>query len=109
MAEPTIVDIPHQLGRDEVKRRMASRVGKLASHIPGGAATVASSWPSPDRMAITVSTMGMEVPCTVDAEDSRLVVTVLLPGMLRMMAGPIAAIVRQQGVRMLEDKSSRPA
>lgn len=110
MAEPTIIDISHSLGREEAKRRMESRVGKLASHIPGGAATVTSSWPSADRMALTVSTMGVEVPCTIDAEDTRLRVTLHLPGMLSLMAGPISAVVRQQGEGlMLEDRSTTKA
>lgn len=109
MTAPTIIDIPHSLGREEAKRRMATRVDKLASHIPGGAATVTSSWPSADRLALTVATMGVEVPCTVDAEDSRLRVTLHLPGMLGLMAGPISAIVQKQGERlMLDDKSADP-
>ena len=104
-----MIEVPHSLGREEAKRRMADGVGKLASHIPGGAATVTSSWPSAHRLAVTVSTMGVEVPCTVDAEDSRLIVTVQLSGMLRLMAGPIAAVVRQQGERlMIEDRSVAP-
>jgi hypothetical protein len=107
MAQPTIIDIPHTLSREEAKRRMAARVGKLASHIPGGAATVTHSWPSADRMLLTVSTMGIEVPCTIDAEDTRLRVTVNLSGMLSLMTGPIAAVIRSQGERlMVEDKSA---
>lgn len=100
---PTIIDIPHALGRDEAKRRMATRVDKLASHVPGDAATVTSSWLTPHRMALTVATMGLEVPCTVDAEDTRLRVTLHLPGMLNLMAGPIAAIVQKQGDRLMLD------
>lgn len=80
---------------------MAKGVGKLASHIPGGAATVTHSWPSADRLALTVATMGVEVPCTVDAEDERLRVILELPGMLSLMAGPIAAIVKSQGERLM--------
>lgn len=80
---------------------MAKGVGKLASHIPGGAATVTHSWPSADRLALTVTTMGVEVPCTVDAEDERLHVLRELPGMLGLMAGPIAAIVKSQGERLM--------
>jgi hypothetical protein len=109
MTTATIIDIPHNLGRDEAKRRMAAGIGKLASHIPGGAATVTSSWPSDDRLALTVATMGVEVPCTVDAEDSRLRVTLHLTGMLSLMAGPISAIVQKQGERLvLEDKRVDP-
>ncbi|MDR7156762.1 hypothetical protein J2W40_003607 [Sphingobium xenophagum] len=57
---------------------------------------------------MTVATMGVEVPCTVDAEDSRLRVTLHLPSMLSLMSGPIAAIVEKQGERlMLDDKADR--
>lgn len=106
MPNPTIIDISHNLGREEAKRRMANGVGKLASHIPGGAATVTHSWPSADRLALTVATMGVEVPCTVDAEDNMLRVTLELPGMLALMAGPISAIVRKQGERLVLDDNS---
>lgn len=79
-----------------------------AQHIPGGAATVTHSWPSAERLALTVATMGVEVPCTVDAEDNRLRVTLHLPGMLSLMSGPIAAIVEKQGERlMLDNKTDR--
>jgi hypothetical protein len=109
MAAPTVIDIPHTLGRDEAKRRMERGVGKLASHIPGGSATVTHSWPSAERLALTVATMGVKVPCTVDAEDNRLRVTLHLPGMLSLMSGPIAAIVEKQGERlMLDDKADSP-
>ena len=101
MPNPTVIDIPHNLGRKEARRRMAKGVGKLASHIPGGAATVTHSWPTADRLALTVVTMGVDVPCMVDAEDKRLRVTLELPGMLRLMAGPIAAIVKSQGERLM--------
>lgn len=84
MATLTIIDIPHSLGRDEAGRRMAG-IGKLASHIPGGAATVSHSWPSQDQLSLTVTTMGVEVPCTVDAEDTRLRITLQLPAMLSLM------------------------
>ncbi|WP_420146006.1 polyhydroxyalkanoic acid system family protein [Sphingobium sp.] len=106
MATPIIIDIPHSLGRDEAKRRMTNGVAKLASHIPGGAATVTHDWPSQDQMSLTVATMGVEVPCTVDAEDARLRVTMLLPAMLSLMSGPIKAIVQQQGERLLLDGKS---
>lgn len=106
MATPIIIDIPHSLGRDEAKRRMTSGAGKLASHIPGGAATVTHHWPSQDQKSLIVATMGVEVPCTVDAEDTRLRVTLLLPAMLSLMSGPIKAIVQQQGERLLLDGKS---
>jgi hypothetical protein len=104
MSTPTIIDIPHGLGRDETKRRMGARVGKIAKYIPGGAATVTSSWPSEYRLAVTVSTFGQDIPCTIDAEDTLMRVTLHLPGIVKLMAGPISTAVRRQGERMVQDK-----
>jgi len=106
MKSPIIIDIAHSLGREEAKRRMATGVTKLASHIPGGAATVTSAWPSADRMALTVATMGVEVPCTVHAEENLLRVTVHPPAMLGLMAGPISAMIRSQGERLMLDDNA---
>ncbi|WP_145205838.1 polyhydroxyalkanoic acid system family protein [Sphingobium sp. B2] len=104
MAGPTIIEIPHDLGREEARRRMAIGIGKLASHIPGGAATVTHSWLSQDHLSLTVATMGVEVPCTVHAHETSLHVTVQLPAMVCLMSAPIKAIIQQQGERLLLDK-----
>ena len=107
MAEPTVVEIPHQLGREEVRRRMSSRVGDLAKRIPGGMAEVNSSWASADRMLLNVVAMGQKVAATVDVEERLVRVSVVLPLMLSFMAGPIAAIVRKSGEDMLLEDGSR--
>lgn len=107
MAAPTIVEIPHQLGREEVRRRMSSRIGDLAKRIPGGMAEVSSSWASEDRMLLDVVAMGQKVAATVDVEDKLVRVSVVLPLMLSFMAGPISAIVRKSGEDMLLDDHSR--
>lgn len=105
MPTATIIDIPHGLGRAEAKHRMTRGVAKLASHNPGGAASVTHSWASADQMSLTVVAMGMKIPCTVDADDTRRHVTLQLPAMLRLMADPIKIIVHQQGERLLRDQS----
>ncbi|CAN5257215.1 hypothetical protein BH10PSE12_BH10PSE12_05430 [soil metagenome] len=110
MTQPTIVEIPHNLSRDEVRRRMSSRVRDLPQHIPGGMATVTSSWPAQDRMIVTVCVLGQEVPCTLDVEDAVVRASIQLPGMVSLMAGPIASIVRQRGEDLLlDDDVKRPA
>ena len=107
MAEPTVVEIPHQLGRAEVRRRMSSRVGGLAQRIPGGMAEVKSTWVGEDRMLLDVVAMGQKVAATVDVEDTLVRVSVVLPLMLSFMAGPISAIVRKSGEDLLLDDHSR--
>ncbi len=107
MAAPTVVEIAHQLGREEVRRRMSSRVGDLAKRIPGGMAEVSSSWASEDRMLLDVVAMGQKIAATVDVEDRLVRVSVALPLMLSFMAGPITAMVKKSGEDMLLDDKSR--
>ena len=102
MAAPLVVDIPHTLGRAEAKRRMTTRIGGLASKIPGGA-TVSSSWPGEDRMALEVRAMGQSIGATLDVGDTSIRATIALPTMLALMAGPLAAMVRETGGRLLLD------
>ncbi|WP_298693045.1 polyhydroxyalkanoic acid system family protein [uncultured Sphingomonas sp.] len=101
MSAPTVIEIPHQLGRDEVRRRMSSRVGDLAKRIPGGMAEVTSSWASEDRMLLDVVAMGQKVSATVDVEERLVRVSVALPLMLSFMSGPITAMVRKSGEDLL--------
>ena len=37
MTQPIDVDLPHNLGKDEARRRIANNIHKLEEHIPGGA------------------------------------------------------------------------
>nr|WP_310522966.1 polyhydroxyalkanoic acid system family protein [Polymorphobacter sp.] len=101
MAKPTIVDIPHQLGREAAKQRLRDQVGELAGHIPGGMADVQSTWPSADRMVIEIMAMGQRVTATLDVEDHIVRATFVLPGLLSFMGGAIEAAVRRKGGQVL--------
>lgn len=104
MSNPLVVDIPHTLGRAEVRRRMSAKVGDLPKHIPGGMAEVRSSWPSEDRMNVVVTAMGQEVIADLDVQDTLVRVSLVLPPMLGFMSGMIEGIVRDRGTAVLEDK-----
>ena len=106
MDKPITVDLPHSLGAEEAKRRMQRGIGKLAGHIPGGSADVQSSWEG-DRMKLRVEAMGQAVAGHIDVFETKVTVELMLPGMLAMFAGPIAAMLRNRGTEMLEDKSKK--
>ncbi|KAB7646551.1 polyhydroxyalkanoic acid system family protein [Polymorphobacter fuscus] len=98
---PTIVDIPHNLGRDVARERLRANVGNLGSHIPGGVAALDTSWPSADRMVIELVAMGQRLTATLDIGDTVVRCSFLLPGMLAFMADAISAGVRRQGSQLL--------
>lgn len=104
--QPIHVDLPHQLGRTEARRRIEANVGKLAGFIPGGA-TVTHEWQG-DQLSLGITAMGQTVDARLDVEEKVVRVQVALPGLLGMMARPIEAALRSKGSELLlEDRSTK--
>lgn len=103
MSQPIQVDLPHKLGKEEARRRIAGNVHKLKDHIPGGA-EVSSEW-SGDQLKLDVGAMGQTVQTLIAVEESVVRVHVLLPGMLGMFSGVIQAALQKKGNVLLEDHS----
>ncbi len=106
MSKPILVDLPHNLGAEEAKRRLSKHIGSLKDHIPGGAAEVQSAWRG-DMMDLDVRAMGQEVKAQLDVRDTVVRVEVLLPAMLGFFAGKIEGFLKSTGGRLLEDKSKK--
>ena len=107
MERPVEVELPHKLGRDEARRRIANNVHKLRDHIPGGAAQVDSNWTG-DQLNLDIVAMGQKVAALIDVQESKVRVRVMLPGILAFFAGPIeAALSRKGSDLLLEDKSKK--
>ncbi len=104
MHRPIEVDLPHKLGREEARRRIAGNIHKLKDQIPGGAADVQSSWQG-DDLTLLINAMGQSVEANIGVEDAKVHVRVMLPGMLSLFAAPIEAMLNRKGRDLLlEDK-----
>jgi putative polyhydroxyalkanoate system protein len=103
MTQPIDVDLPHNLGKDEARRRIENNIHKLEQHIPGGA-QVQSGW-SGDQLNLNIAAMGEAVNATIEVMDTKVHLTVLLPGMLGMFSGIIQAALQKKGSVLLEDHS----
>jgi hypothetical protein len=99
MATPTTVDIPHNLGRDEVRRRLDARIGDIAAQIPGG--QVRSAWTGPYSIALDVAALGQQIAVSLEVEERRVRVRFTLPPMLSFMTGAIEAALRRKGDQLL--------
>ena len=95
------VAIPHSLGKDTVRERLRTRGHMIGDGIPGGMADVATSWPSENRMAMTVSAMGQTLNAHVDIEDRQIVFVVDVPPALGFVKPIIEGAIRQQGHKLL--------
>ena len=96
------VAIPHQLGKDEVRRRLENEGGRIGEFIPGGLAEVHTAWPSGERMNLTVGAMGQQVEATIDIEETQVVLTAQLPPALSFIEPIVAATVKDKGEKLLE-------
>jgi putative polyhydroxyalkanoate system protein len=101
MTQPIDVDLPHNLGKDEARRRIANNIHKLEEHIPGGA-QVQSGWAG-DQLNLDIAAMGQSVTATIDVMESKVHLKVLLPGMLGMFSGLIHGALQKKGHVLLED------
>lgn len=102
MTKPITIDLPHQLGIAEAKRRIAGGIGRLEQHVPGGA-DVRSSWAG-NRLDLVVGAMGQEVNCSIDVQERIVRVEMLLPPLLAIFAGKIRDTLARRGGELLEDK-----
>lgn len=101
MTQPIDIDLPHNLGKDEARRRIANNIHKLQEHIPGGA-TVQSGW-NGDQLNLQVAAMAEAVNATIDVQETKVHLKVLLPGMLGMFSGLVQAALQKKGSLLLED------
>jgi len=103
MSQPIQVDLPHKLGKEEARRRIAGNVHKLKDHIPGGA-DVQSAW-NGDQLRLDIGAMGQSVSAAIDVMEDKVHLQVVLPGMLGMFSGVIQAALQKKGSVLLEDHS----
>ncbi len=73
----------------------------MADGFPAGMATVETSWPTEDRMAMSIQAMGQALVGHIDVEDSRMILNVDLPPALAFVEPIVAGAIKQSGQKML--------
>jgi putative polyhydroxyalkanoate system protein len=94
------VSIPHQLSREEAKRRVEELVGNLQRQYGGMASRVEQSW-TEDTMNFAVSAMGVSVTGEVLVTDDAVRLDVVLPFALAMLAGTVRQQIEEEGRKLL--------
>ena len=107
MPQPLVVDLPHRLGAEEARRRIAGGIGRITDHLPPGA-EAESAWEG-NRLNLRVRAMAQEVTAHIDVLEATVRVELLLPAALSFFAKPIEAMLRRKGTQMLEDKKGGAA
>jgi hypothetical protein len=103
MSKPLIVEIPHQLGREEARRRLEAGVGQLKAKFGDKLNSVDESW-SGDHLDVVVKAMGQAISAGLDVEADHVRLEMQLPWMLAMLAEKAKGFIRKEGQLLLEKK-----
>ena len=94
------IALPHNLGKEEARRRVRERSGEIANFIPGFA-SVTTSWQGDDRMALAVGAMGQELTGAIEVGESEVAFTVELPAALSFIEPMIRSQIEAKGRKLL--------
>ena len=103
MSKPVVVSIPHQLGKEEAKRRLTDGTGRLKSQFGDKFGAIEDSWTG-DHAGFRVSLLGQTVTGGLDVSEDSVRIEVQLPWMLAMVAEKAKGLIQKQGTLMLEKK-----
>jgi putative polyhydroxyalkanoate system protein len=93
------ISIPHQLTREEAKRRVGELVRQFQQQY-GGLGQVTQRWEG-DTMHFTLAMAGMTTTGQVFVEDQAVRLDIPLPWPLSMLAGSVQQRIEQEGHKLL--------
>ncbi len=99
MNQPIEIDLPHKLGREGAKARIAGGIDKLADFIPGGNVTE-QRWDG-DTLLFTVEAMGQRVGAKLTVLEDKVHALFDLPPILALFAGKIRDKLAKDGPKLL--------
>lgn len=103
LAQPFIVSIPHNLGKEEATRRLKAGLGNIRSEYGRIFQINEEIW-SGDRLAFRLTALKQQVGGTIDVAEDHVRLEVVLPWLLAGLAHGIQATIRSRATRMLEKK-----
>jgi hypothetical protein len=100
MTQPLKVQIPHQLGRSEARRRIETNFESLLRQLPGRAGARTERWDG-DKLTFSVETMGQKVSGTIDVLETMVTMDIELPGLLGKIASAFQGKLQKAGQLLL--------
>jgi hypothetical protein len=106
MPRPVTINIPHQLGKDEARKRLVEGFGRMRDQITGGLSAVVKfqdRWEG-DRLHFEGSAIGQRITGRVDVLEDSVQMQIDLPEMLAAIADRIIPRFQQEGQKLLEKR-----
>jgi putative polyhydroxyalkanoate system protein len=101
MSQPLIVSIPHRLGRQEARRRLARGIGRLQGELGAILSGLDHHWQG-DTLNFTASAMWQRITGRIELLDDAVRVEIELPWVMRLLCDTIERRVRGRGIALLE-------
>ncbi len=103
MSEPLTVTIPHRLGKDEAKARIAGGFSRAKTEFAHLLKVDNDTWEG-DRLTFSAAALGQHARGTIDVYDGAVRLEVTLPWLLARFAKGVQRVVGQRGQLLLEKK-----
>jgi len=103
MSTPITINLPHQQGRLEARRRIEAGFAKVVHSLPGGAGGYSERWEG-DRLVFSAAAMGQTVSGVIDVLDTVVKMEIVLPGVLGLLAGGLKSQLQKAGMLLLTKK-----
>lgn len=100
MATPISINIPHQLGRAEARRRIEAGFANMIRQLPGGAGACDERWTG-DRLTFKVTGLGQTISGVVDVLDEAVTMQIALSGVLGVIASRLKGRLQIAGQLLL--------
>jgi hypothetical protein len=104
MSKPLLVVIPHQLGRDEARRRLEGGVEQARTMLGRNKLTLADANWEGDRLTFAVGAMGQRVDGVIDVEPEQVRLEIKLPWLLHLFAEKAQKMLQKEGSLLLTKK-----
>ena len=104
MSKPLIVEIPHELGLAEARRRIAEGLSGLDSTLKKAGISVDTMTWTEDRLDFGVVAMGQKVDGQVDVKPQSVRIEVRLPLLLSFFAHKLQKSIGNKGNLLLTKK-----
>ena len=102
MATPITINITHQLGRAEARRRIETGFASMLRQFPGGG-SCNERWDG-DQLTFGVAGMGQTISGVVDVLDTAVTIRIELPGVLGLVASALKGRLEKAGRLLLTKK-----
>jgi hypothetical protein len=103
MAKPVVIEIAHDLGQDEARRRLQSGFGRIREQFGAGALVFDERWEA-YRLHFTAGLIGQKVAGRVDVMERNVRIELDLPWALAVLAEKLQGRIKKVGTLLLEKK-----